>query len=97
MYHKNTYFSSVFTKDVLDTLRPLLEDGYGVREAKINEELDNYKLIQEIKIYNPNNKKEKLTIIGNDQTLDVKRLTISDVYASISYYLNLLHIIRRCW
>ena len=80
---------TLLTKDVLDTLRPLLEDGYGVREAKINEELDNYKLIQEIKIYNPNNKKEIITVIGNDQTLEVKRLTISDVYASVSYYLNL--------
>jgi len=81
---------TLLTKDVLDTLRPMLEDGYGVREAKINDELDNYKLIQEIKIYNPNNKKEKITVIGNDQTLEVKRLTISDVYASVSYYLCLL-------
>lgn len=30
-----------------------------------------------------------ITLIGNDQSLDVKRLTISDIYASISYYLNL--------
>ena len=82
---------TLLTKDVLDTLRPLLEDGYGVREAKINEELDNYKLIQEIKIYNPNNKKEIITVIGNDQTLEVKRLTISDVYSSVSYYLCLLN------
>lgn len=82
---------TLLTKDVIDTLRPLLEDGYGVREAKINEELDNYKLIQEIKIYNPNNKKEIITVIGNDQTLEVKRLTISDVYASVSYYLCLLN------
>ena len=82
---------TLLTKDVLDNLRPLLEDGYGVREAKINEELDNYKLIQEIKIYNPNNKKEIITVIGNDQTLEVKRLTISDVYASVSYYLCLLN------
>ena len=28
--------------------------------------------------------------MGNDQTLDTRTLTISDVYASISYYLNLL-------
>ncbi len=81
---------TLLTKDVLDQLRPMLEDGYGVREAKINEELDYYKLIQEIKIYNPNNKKEKITVIGNDQTLEVKRLTISDVYAAVSYYLCLL-------
>ncbi|MCR5741172.1 MAG: DNA-directed RNA polymerase subunit beta [Gammaproteobacteria bacterium] len=82
---------TLITKEVLDQLRPMLEDGYGVREAKINEELDNFKLIQEIKIYNPNNKKEKITVIGNDQTLTVKRLTIPDFYASVSYYLCLLN------
>ena len=38
-----------------------------------------------------NNKKNKLIVINNDQTIDEKRLTISDVYASVSYYLNLLH------
>ena len=81
---------TLLTKDVLDQLRPLLDDGYGVREAKINDELDTYKLIQEIKIYAPNNKKEKITVIGNDQTLEVKRLTIPDFYASVSYYLCLL-------
>ena len=81
---------TLLTKDVLDQLRPMLEDGYGVCEAKINEELDTYNLIQEIKIYNPNNKKEKITVIGNDKALEVKRLTIPDLYASVSYYLCLL-------
>ena len=28
--------------------------------------------------------------MGNDQTIDVRTLTISDVYASVNYYLNLL-------
>ena len=78
-------------KDVLLELKDIFADGYGVIEAKINEDLDTYNKIQEIKIVNPEDKKKTLTVIGNDQTLDVKRLTISDVYASVSYYLNLLH------
>ena len=81
---------TVINKDVLDNIKKYLDDGYGVREAKINTDLDSYKLIQEVKIYNPNNKKQKITIIGNDQTLTIKRLTIPDFYASVSYYLNLL-------
>ena len=36
-------------------------------------------------------RRKKLIVIGNDQTIDSKRLTISDVYAAVSYYLNLLH------
>ena len=82
---------SVVNKDVFNKLKDIFENGYNVREVKINEELDDYKKIQTIKIYNPNNKKEIFTLIGNDQSLTVKRLTISDVYASVSYYLNLLH------
>ena len=31
-----------------------------------------------------------MVLIGNDQTIDSKRLTISDFYASCSYYFNLL-------
>jgi DNA-directed RNA polymerase, beta subunit len=82
---------TLVTKEVLEQLRPIFKDGYGVREAMINEELDTYNKIQEIKIYNPNKKSEKLTLIGNDQTVDIKRLTIPDVYAAVSYYLCLLN------
>jgi len=82
---------TVVNKDVLARLKEIFADGYNVTEAKINEELDEFNKIQTIKIYNPNNKKEVFTLIGNDQSLTVKRLTISDVYASVSYYLNLLH------
>ncbi len=81
---------TVINKDVLDVLKPIFADGYNVKEVKINEDLDNLNKIQTIKVYDPNNKKEVITLIGNDQTTEVKRLTIPDVYASVSYYLNLL-------
>ena len=78
------------TKANIDVLKEALANGFGVVEVKINEELDQYNKVQIVKIFNPNDKKKKLLVIGNDQTIDVKRLTISDVYASVSYYLNLL-------
>ena len=78
-------------KDVFLELKDILADGYGVKEVTVNEDLDTYNKIQEIKIVDPSDKKKNLIVIGNDQTLEVKRLTISDVYASVSYYLNLLH------
>ena len=81
---------TVVNKDVLDTLKSVFADGYNVTEVKINEELDTFNKVQTLKVFDPNNKKEVITLIGNDQSLDVKRLTISDVYASVSYYLNLL-------
>ncbi len=82
---------TVVTKDVLEDLREIFKNGYGVEEVKINDELDTYNKIQKITILDPNDKKKKLIVIGNDQTIDSKRLTISDVYAAVSYYLNLLH------
>ena len=82
---------TVVKKDMLDDLREIFSNDYNLVEVKINNDLDEFNKVQTIKVYNPNDKKSKLTIIGNDHHIDVKRLTISDVYASVSYYLNLLH------
>ncbi len=79
----------VVTKELLEKLKPVFADGYGVKECLINEELDVYNKIQVVKVYSKKNPEKVVSIIGNDQTLDLKRLTISDVYASVSYYLNL--------
>ena len=80
---------TVVSKTVLEELRPIIESGYGIKEVKINDELDSYNKVQIIKIYKPGTK-EKISVIGNDGSIDSKRLTISDFYASCSYYLNLL-------
>ena len=82
---------TVINKDVLEELKNLFVSSYGLKEVKINEELDTYNKVQEIKIVDPSDKKKTLIVIGNDQSIEVKRLTISDVYAAVSYYLNLLH------
>ena len=79
------------TKANLDVLKNALNAGFGLQEVTVNDELDTYKKVQVVKIVDPTDKKKKLIVIGNDQSIDVKRLTISDVYASVSYYLNLLH------
>lgn len=79
------------TKANIKELNEVFKSGYGVVEATVNEELDSFNKVQVIKVVDPSDKKNKLIAIGNDQTTDVKRLTISDVYAAVSYYLNLLH------
>ncbi|MBR3117317.1 MAG: DNA-directed RNA polymerase subunit beta [Bacilli bacterium] len=78
------------TREVYNELKPLLQDGLNVVEVKINDELDTYNKVQIVKVYAPNNKEKVINIIGNDPTIEEKRLTISDIYASVSYYLNLL-------
>src|SRR5574344_646282 len=81
---------TLIDKDVLETLKPIFADGYGVKEAPINAELDSYNKVQIVKVYSKQNPTKVVKIIGNDQAIDEKRLTISDIYASVSYYLNLL-------
>ncbi|NLV90333.1 MAG: DNA-directed RNA polymerase subunit beta [Tenericutes bacterium] len=81
---------TVITKDILEEIRPIFKEGYNVKELKINETLDTYNKVQTIKVYSKLNPDKVVEIIGNDQNLIIKRLTISDVYASVSYYLNLL-------
>ena len=79
------------TKANIGVLNEALAKGFGVVDSKINEELDSFGKVQIVKICDPADKKKKLLVIGNDQNIDIKRLTISDVYAAVSYYLNLLH------
>ena len=81
---------TIITKEVMENLKPVLEKGYGMQEVLINNELDTYNKVQIIKVYSNVNPEKVIKIIGNDPTTDIRRLTISDIYASVSYYLNLL-------
>ena len=83
---------TLITKELL---KPVFASGYGVKEVTINEELDTYNKIQEILVYSPEDETKIVKVIGNDQTIDTKRLTISDVYASLSYYICLLYGIGK--
>ena len=78
------------TKDVMKDIEKYFKEGYGNCEVTINEELDNHNIVQVVKVYSNVDPKKTVTIIGNDQSIDVKTLTISDVYATVSYYLNLM-------
>ena len=80
----------IVTKEILAKLKPVFANGYGKVETLVNNELDTYGTVQIVKVYSKINPEKVVKIIGNDQSIDIKRLTISDIYASLSYYLNLL-------
>ena len=84
---------TIITKDNLEVLKDALEAGFGIKEVPFNTALDEeipVCNIQVVKVYDKNDPTKIVRVVGNDQTLTVKRLTISDIYASVSYYLNLL-------
>ncbi len=79
----------VVTKPLLAKLKEVFAAGYNLKDATINEELDDYKKIQTVKVYDRIDGKKELTLIGIDTSVEEKRLTIPDVYASLSYYIGL--------
>jgi len=81
---------TLITKEVLEELKPILKAGYGKKRILINDDLDAFNEVQIIKVYSNVEKDKIVKVIGNDQDLNAKRLTIPDVYASVSYYLNLI-------
>ena len=84
---------TIITKDNIEVLKDALEAGFGIKEVPFNTALDEeipVCNIQVVKVFDKNDPTKIVRVVGNDQTLTVKRLTISDIYASVSYYLNLL-------
>ena len=81
--------NTVVTKEILEKIRPLFANGLNVKEIQINEELDDYNKVQTVKVVDPLDEKKTITLIGVDQSVDVRRLTIPDVYASLNYYIGL--------
>ena len=81
---------TIIDKQTLENLKPVFEGGYGTVETLINNELDTYNKVQIVKVYSKKEPEKVVKIIGNDSTIDIRRLTVSDIYASVSYYLNLL-------
>ena len=86
---------TLINKEVYEELCTYLDNGYGVTEAKVNEDLtinssiDEHNKIQVIHLYSNVDDKKIIKVIGNDPSANIMNLTMSDFYASVSYYLNL--------
>lgn len=79
----------------MEELSTYLDNGYGITECKVNEDLtinasvEDHNKIQVIKVYSNVDDKKIVHVIGNDPKCELKNLTIADLYATVSYYLNL--------
>ncbi|MEA5060937.1 MAG: DNA-directed RNA polymerase subunit beta [Erysipelotrichaceae bacterium] len=66
------------------------EKGAHTKKLKINTNLDEHGLVNIVKVY-ANDKKEVVTnVIGTDLNLTIKRVTISDIIAVFSYFMNIM-------
>ena len=80
---------TLIDKKVLATLKEVFASGYNLKETITNMELDDYNKIQTVLVYDKEDKKKTIKVIGIDTKTDEKRLTIPDIYGAVSYYLNL--------
>ena len=86
-YEKDT----LLTKEMVDALRneEFFEKGAHEVHLKVNEKLDKHNIVNIVKVYTNNNSKEISNVIGTDLNLKISRVTISDIVAIFSSFLNL--------
>lgn len=85
---KNTYL----TKELVDELRDeeFFEKGAHQYTLPINKKLDEYGTVNIVKVYTNDKKEFVSNVIGTDLNLTVSRVTISDMVAIFSYFMNLM-------
>ena len=81
---------TLITREIMDEIKPIILEGYNTVEVKTNMDLDQVNKVQVISVYSKYDKNKVVKVVGNDPKADIKRITITDIYATVSYYMNLL-------
>ncbi len=55
-----------------------------------NPDLDNNSIVNIVKVYTDDTKKRVVNIVGTDLNLESKHVTTSDIYATFSYFMNVI-------
>jgi len=88
LYKKDTRLE----KADVDHLRDLefFEKGAHQKTLRINKHLDEHGIINIVKVYVSDKKDQAANIIGTDLNLTASRVTISDIVATFSYFMNII-------
>ncbi len=87
-YRKGT----LLTKEIIDSLQDedFFEKGACAHQLTVNDKLDNHNIVTIVKVY-ANDKKDLVSnVIGTDLNLTEPRVTIPDIIALFSYFMNLM-------
>ncbi|MCI5745369.1 MAG: DNA-directed RNA polymerase subunit beta [Erysipelotrichaceae bacterium] len=89
IYKKGTFMS----KDKVTALQNMkfFENGAHKYTVKVNKDFGDYDTVNIVYVYADEEHKRKVKIIGTDLTIDVKHVTIPDIYACFSYLLTLMN------
>jgi len=82
----------LLTVDDIEELRneEFFEHGAHLHVIKCNERLDNHGNVNIVKIYNNDNEKKPCNVIGTDLNGTCSHITVSDIVAGFSYFLNIM-------
>ncbi|MCQ3035158.1 MAG: DNA-directed RNA polymerase subunit beta [Bacilli bacterium] len=80
------------TAEDVDALRDedFFENGAHTLKLSVNEKLDNDGVVNLVKVYNNEMDKKVCNVIGTNLHSTCQRVTISDVFACFSYFLNVM-------
>ena len=83
---------TLLTREMVEELQneEFFEKGAHQKVLKVNDQLDNNSVVNVVKVYNNENKDLVSHVIGTDLNLKISRVTISDIVAIFSYFLNLM-------
>ena len=76
----------------VDALRDeeFFEKGAHMKKLKVNDKLDDHGIVNIVKVYNNDREKKVCNIVGTDLNGTASYVTISDIIACFSYFLNVM-------
>lgn len=78
------------TKDIVDGLKAkrFFENGAHTTTLKVFEKLDNHNKVNVVSVYINDDRTHTMNVIGVDLNIEDKIVTISDIVATFSYFMN---------
>ncbi|MCQ2776338.1 MAG: DNA-directed RNA polymerase subunit beta [Bacilli bacterium] len=82
----------LLTAEDVDALRDenFFENGAHTLKIKVNDKLDNDGVVNLVKVYNNEREKKVCNVIGTNLNGTSQHVTISDIFACFSYFLNVM-------
>ncbi len=83
---------TLLTKEIVKELqeKKFFENGAHVMELDVNKDLDEHNVVNILKVYTNEKKEKVVNIIGTDLNVDSDHVTIPDIIATISYFMNVI-------
>ena len=80
------------SKEAVEKLQQekFFENGAHMMTLPVNELLDDHNIVYSVKVYTDEKKQKVTRIIGTDVNLDVPYVTIPDMIATFSYFMNVM-------